>query len=44
MVTDELKELKTKMKIDESEQSKSNEDLFMHQRKKNGYCSSGFSL
>ena len=31
MVTDELKELKTKMKIVESEQSESNEDIFMHQ-------------
>ena len=34
IVTNELKELKTKMKINKSEQSKSNEDLFMHQRKK----------
>ena len=31
MITDELKKLKTKMKITESEQSESNEDIFMHQ-------------
>ena len=34
MVTDELKELKTKMKIDESEQYESNKDLFMQQQKR----------